>query len=272
MQRFHALVLGALAMAAIEAQAQAPAPDLAAGKARAEQICAACHGANGVSVGPAIPNLAGQKAAYLAAQLRDFRSGARKNAIMNPIAAQIGPADAANIAAFYASLQGAARAADTSPMFPSLAMTKVKLPADYKRDFVHYTTVNYPERPQVRHLYANRTAVDAAKTTGMLPNGSVLIIEVYVPKLDANRKPVAGSDGNLVPDTLSFVTVMEKQPGWGADVPEILRNGDWLYGAYNPDRSMRAANQAECLACHKPLAADDYLFSLKPLREFAQKR
>ena len=42
--------------------------DLAAGKAKAEAVCAACHGANGVSVTDAIPNLAGQKSAYLQAQ------------------------------------------------------------------------------------------------------------------------------------------------------------------------------------------------------------
>ena len=39
------------------------AQDLAAGKARAEAVCAACHGVNGVSVSDTIPNLAGQKAA-----------------------------------------------------------------------------------------------------------------------------------------------------------------------------------------------------------------
>src|SRR5262245_45433510 len=41
------------------------AADLGAGKAKAEAVCSACHGLNGVSVTDAIPNLAGQKAAYL---------------------------------------------------------------------------------------------------------------------------------------------------------------------------------------------------------------
>jgi cytochrome c553 len=94
------LALCAVALAPSAALAQAPAPDLAAGKATAEGTCAACHGANGISVSATEPNLAGQKQAYLASQLQAFKSGARKNAIMNAIAAQISPAEIANAAAF----------------------------------------------------------------------------------------------------------------------------------------------------------------------------
>ena len=53
----------------------AGAQDLAAGKARAETVCAACHGANGVSVSDTIPNLAGQKSAYLQSHLRALKDG-----------------------------------------------------------------------------------------------------------------------------------------------------------------------------------------------------
>lgn len=55
--------------------------------ARATAVRVACHGANGVSAADAIPNLAGQKQAYLEAQLRALKSGARRNAVMNAIAA-----------------------------------------------------------------------------------------------------------------------------------------------------------------------------------------
>ena len=46
------------------------AADIEAGRAKVQQVCAACHGVNGVSVGDAIPNLAGQKAAYIETQLK----------------------------------------------------------------------------------------------------------------------------------------------------------------------------------------------------------
>jgi len=65
------------------------AADVEAGKAKVQTVCAACHGANGLSVSDAIPNLAGQKAAYLEVQLKALREGTRKNPIMNAIAGQL---------------------------------------------------------------------------------------------------------------------------------------------------------------------------------------
>jgi cytochrome c553 len=252
------------------------AADIEAGRARAGEVCAACHGLNGVSVSPTIPNLAGQKAGYLGSQLNGFKSGARKNALMNAIAAQLTPADIDNVAAYFASLQGAATGTAMSEFLPNLRKTNVtreSFPADYKTKYTHYATVNYPERPQVRHLYANDVALAAAREGKPLPDGSYIVMEVYTPKLDDQKKPVTGADGNLVPDKIAFVTAMARQAGWGKDIPEILRNADWNYGAFNADLSVRgAANQAECLACHKPLPQDSYIFSLKQLRETAMKK
>jgi cytochrome c553 len=64
----------------------AHAADLATGKAKVENVCASCHGATGVSVSDAIPNLAGQKAVYLENQLKALKDASRKNAVMNAIA------------------------------------------------------------------------------------------------------------------------------------------------------------------------------------------
>ena len=54
-------------------------------------MCAACHGLNGVSIADAIPNLAGQRAAYIEAQLKAFKAGTRKAPSMNAIAGQLAP-------------------------------------------------------------------------------------------------------------------------------------------------------------------------------------
>lgn len=80
------------------------AGDAAAGKAKAAS-CAGCHGANGVSAVPTYPNLAGQKEAYLAKQLKAFKDGSRKDPTMNAMAAPLSDADIANISAFYAGLK-----------------------------------------------------------------------------------------------------------------------------------------------------------------------
>ncbi|MBO9490340.1 cytochrome c [Endozoicomonas sp. G2_1] len=82
----------------------AMAGDAAAGKARAA-MCAACHGAEGISAVPMYPNLAGQKEAYIVKQLKDFKSGARKDPVMAPMAMGLSDADMENLAAYFASLK-----------------------------------------------------------------------------------------------------------------------------------------------------------------------
>jgi len=82
----------------------ANAADIAAGKA-ASAVCAACHGANGISMIPMYPNLAGQKEAYLVKQLKDFKSGARKDPVMSAMAMPLTDADIANVSAYFASLK-----------------------------------------------------------------------------------------------------------------------------------------------------------------------
>lgn len=80
------------------------AGDIAAGKAKS-MMCAACHGAEGVSQVPMYPNLAGQKEAYLAKQMKDFKAGTRKDPVMGAMAAGLSDADIANLAAYYSSLK-----------------------------------------------------------------------------------------------------------------------------------------------------------------------
>ncbi|GHE88653.1 c-type cytochrome [Thalassotalea profundi] len=78
------------------------AGDVAAGKAKAA-TCVACHGAEGISAIPMYPNLAGQKEAYLVKQLKDFKSGARKDPVMSAMAMPLSDEDIVNISAYYAS-------------------------------------------------------------------------------------------------------------------------------------------------------------------------
>ena len=80
------------------------AGDAAAGKAKAA-TCAGCHGVNGISANPLWPNLAGQKEAYLAKQLRAFRDGTRADPMMAPMAKPLSDEDIDNLAAYYAGLK-----------------------------------------------------------------------------------------------------------------------------------------------------------------------
>ncbi|MGA9853728.1 MAG: c-type cytochrome [Gammaproteobacteria bacterium] len=73
-----------------------------AGQAKAA-ACAACHGADGNSVSPQFPKLAGQNAAYIVQELERFKSGYRKNVIMSGMAAGLSEQDMQNLAAWFSS-------------------------------------------------------------------------------------------------------------------------------------------------------------------------
>ncbi len=81
----------------------AAAADLEAARAKVKEVCAACHGQDGNSTDPANPRLAGQYADYLAKALRDYKSGARKNAIMAAFATTLTPKDIENLSAYFAA-------------------------------------------------------------------------------------------------------------------------------------------------------------------------
>ena len=81
----------------------AGAADLAAGAAKAKEVCASCHGMNGDSPLPENPKIGGQHADFLSKALRDYKSGARKNPVMSGFAAGLTTQDMANLAAYYAS-------------------------------------------------------------------------------------------------------------------------------------------------------------------------
>jgi cytochrome c553 len=80
------------------------AGDAAAGKDKS-MMCAACHGTEGISAIPIYPNLAGQKEAYLAKQLHDFKSDKRNDPTMKGMVAALSDEDIADLAAYYASLK-----------------------------------------------------------------------------------------------------------------------------------------------------------------------
>jgi cytochrome c553 len=86
------------------AQFSLSAGDAAAGKSKA-MICAACHGANGISPNDIWPNLAGQKEGYLIKQIKAFRSGERNDPSMAPMVKMLAEDDIANVAAYFSQMK-----------------------------------------------------------------------------------------------------------------------------------------------------------------------
>lgn len=96
-------------VAASETATAAPAPNRAEIIARGQQIagavCVACHGLDGMSAVPANPNIAGMPPQYIAKQLELFKTGVRKNAIMQGMSANLTPADMKALGEYYFAQQ-----------------------------------------------------------------------------------------------------------------------------------------------------------------------
>ena len=246
----------ALAMLAL-ASAGAEEPRVAA----LLTACQACHGTEGISVSPDIPNLAGQKKDYLVRQLQAFRSKERKNDLMAAIAGQLADADIQALATTWSQMPRVSVAA--APAATLSIRSRMDFPADFPQGFTLYQALEDSEQKQVDKRYANEVAMRAAREGRALPSGAVIIAVSHAMEHDAQGKPVVG----LV---LSYAA-MSARTGWGAEVPLLLRNGDWDYALFDANRVRRdGLNQAQCLACHKPIAADSYVFTMKQLREAAQ--
>ena len=92
-----AIRIAMLAVSLASTYGVAHAADTAAEKS---MLCAGCHGADGISVSPEIPNLAGQKET-----LRAFRAGERTNPIMMSIAGDLSDAEIDALAAHFSSMK-----------------------------------------------------------------------------------------------------------------------------------------------------------------------
>ncbi len=79
------------------------------------QTCAACHGPKGVSTNPAWPHLAGQKDAYIAAQIRAFRDGVRTEPTMLPFVENLSEEQIADLASYFSTLARPGNPGDDSP-------------------------------------------------------------------------------------------------------------------------------------------------------------
>jgi len=93
----------------------ATSQDVAEGKRLAQDSCARCHGANGVSATAGIPHIAGQRAAYLHLQLRAYKQGGRPQSPMSGAVGFLSDDGLLKVAAYYASLDPPQRVATKAP-------------------------------------------------------------------------------------------------------------------------------------------------------------
>ena len=94
----------ALLLAGVCLTTSSDAGEVAAGRQKAA-ACAVCHGPLGLAILPDAPNLAGQPAIYLVAQLKAYRGGTRQHEVMSLMAKTLSDADIDELAAWFSSLK-----------------------------------------------------------------------------------------------------------------------------------------------------------------------
>jgi hypothetical protein len=140
---------------------------------------------------------------------------------------------------------------------------RVDFPAGFEDTFVHYNSVDRPDRKRIRFMYVNPEADQAARPGKPVPDGTVLVMADRNAKLDAKGNPVLDPEGRLIPEGgFTAIFVMEKQFGWGQGQPPDMRNGDWDYAAFKPDGTLNTeAKTGGCFACHNNRPARDFTFT-----------
>jgi cytochrome c553 len=237
--------------------------DAAAGKSLS-MACQVCHVSD--SATDNTPHLAGQRPTYLAKQLKAFKAVDRKNPVMNAITSALSEADIDNVAAYWAG-QPAGSDATLPAELAATKKGKLAFPRDFPKGFTLYSSVNKDDQVTVAKQYINAVGLAAAKAGKPIADGSVLVVVNYAAKLDADKKPIPDKDGNWETDKLKGYEAMEARPGWGKDIPELIRNADWNYALFTPDKAPRTeVNQAICLACHIPAKANNFVFGVKKIQ------
>jgi hypothetical protein len=167
-----------------------------------------------------------------------------------PIAKQLRDADVENLAAYWNSLGAGGAPKEAAGAAVAARHPQMTFPADFPASFVNYYTQEDATTKSVTRFYANAVALQAARAGKPLPNGSIIMVE----------GTTAGAT--------TYYSGMELRAGWGQNVPELLRNGDWGNALFNPQKVRGEKNNyAMCLACHKSVASDSFVFTLSKLRE-----
>jgi cytochrome c553 len=253
------LVCAAAVCSGYALAADAPPPNALA--------CQACHGRDGISTHPEIPNLAGQRAEYLARQLQAFKDGSRPHELMAVIAAQLDARDIQQLAAHWSRQPAGGDAGGAGGALHAAIRSAMALPKDFPQAYTEYGREEDAQAKTLSVKYANAIAVASARAGAPLLDGSVILVVGHAAELDAAGQPVLDARGRMkVGKALSF-SGMEARVGWGADIPALLRNGNWLYGLWRADGTPRLGEgQPACLVCHKARAADSFVFTLGELQ------
>lgn len=151
---------------------------------------------------------------------------------------------------------------------PAPLVDRVEFPDGYRSSYTPLFTFDRPDARQIRVIYGNAPAASAPEGAPF-PNNSILVMETYRPRLDAQNTPLRDADGRYLPDVLTGIFVMRKYRGYGAEYG-ANRTGEWEYAAYRADRSYLTPPRDSwtCASCHLQAGQSrDWVFRRNMLAE-----
>lgn len=143
---------------------------------------------------------------------------------------------------------------------------RVSFPEDYRETFAEYLSLDRIQNPdQFIRLYANDIAMQGRDESGELPDGAVVVGEVFSVETDEDGNVKTSLVGRRIEDQLLLIAVIEKRSEFGETSTSPIKTGDWDFAAFKPNGDTAPKNLDECRACHAPLANSDFLFSIEHL-------
>ena len=140
----------------------------------------------------------------------------------------------------------------------------LSFPTDYRQNFtLYYSGDRYLAEEQTIKLFANDVALAAAQKGEKLPDGSVLVAEIYAAQKDGDGEVLESAIGRRLPGEFKAIALMERKSGWDAQYSDDLKVGDWEFELFNTAGKNLNKDTTGCRQCHAPLGDSDYLFSIE---------
>ena len=133
---------------------------------------------------------------------------------------------------------------------PGPTEDRVGFPEGYQTKFKALYVFDRPDNRNQRVIYGNEQAA-SAEPGQPFPYGSIIVMETWRIQTDANNNPVLDALGRFQPTTLNAIFVARKERGFG-EAYQHVRNGEWEYVAYRPDKTYQTMpqNSGACARCH----------------------
>jgi len=166
------------------------------------------------------------------------------------------------------------RLAATTALFAALATTPIfatedralSYPEGYKENFtLYFTGDRLFEDEQTIKIYANDVALRGVQADGKLPDGSVLVAELYAALKDDDGEVIESQIGRRVSGDFKAIAVMERRSGWDDQYPDELKVGDWEFEVFSTSGENLNKDTTGCRECHHPLTDTEFMFSIDHL-------